>query len=131
MGNNWERTQSTVNQWNNSNSSKTKVMTINAPKNQQDIMCGDDTLERVSTITYLVSKISDDGKVDVEILNRSKKATQLFYQLINTILGKKEVGIARKSRIYNTVVVPTIIYGSETWPMTRKLESRITAAEMK
>ncbi|KAK9743946.1 hypothetical protein QE152_g8175 [Popillia japonica] len=79
-------------------------MTINAPNNQQDIMCGEDTLQRVSTITYLGSKIRDDGKVDVELLNRSKKATQLFYQLTkkatqlfyqlnNTILGKKEVSI--------------------------------------
>ncbi|KAK9752378.1 hypothetical protein QE152_g4331 [Popillia japonica] len=63
-------------------------MTINAPKNQQDIMCGEDTLERVSTITYLGSKISNDGKVDVEILNRSKKATQIFYQRMSADVGR-------------------------------------------
>ncbi|KAK9680090.1 Reverse transcriptase (RNA-dependent DNA polymerase) [Popillia japonica] len=104
MGDKLERTQRTINQWNKIimqkgmqiNTSKTKVMTINAPKNQQDIMCGEDTLERVSTITYLGSKISDDGKVDVEILNRSKKAMQIFYQLNNIILGKKKVSAAEK-----------------------------------
>ena len=34
-------------------------------------------------------------------------------------------------RIYNTVYLPTLLYGSESWTVLSKHESRITSTEMK
>jgi hypothetical protein len=34
-------------------------------------------------------------------------------------------------QIYNTVALPTLLFGSKNWTMKAKVKTRITAAEMK
>lgn len=134
-----ESTQKILDKWNEIiqqmdmkvNTEKTKIMKTSGLKEQQDIKCGEDKLEYVSTFEYLGTIISEDGKMDTEILSRSKKATQIYYQLNKTIFGKTEISTKTKNQIYNAVAVPTMIYGSETWPLTIKQGSKMTATEMK
>lgn len=139
MGNNRTNIQKILNQWDKTitqmgmeiNTGKTKVMIINGKQDQQNFKCGKDELEQVSTIDYLGTKISDNGKMNTEILSRTRKATQVFYQLNKTILGKREINTKTKTTIYNAVAVPIMTYGSETWPISTKHESKLTASEMK
>jgi hypothetical protein len=49
----------------------------------------------------------------------------------NTIQGKKEVKPKTKIQIYKSVYIRTLIYGTESWPVTTKYENRIIATEMK
>lgn len=56
----------------------------------------------------------------IEVLNRINKATRLYYQINKTILGKKELSARTKTRVHNTVALPTMKYGNETWPITKK-----------
>jgi len=79
------------------------------------------------SITYLGCSISYEFSNDVE-----SKLTK-FLQLIGTI---KRI-IFRKLRtktilkIYNTLVLPTFLYGSENWTLTASQRRRILVAEMK
>ena len=46
-------------------------------------------------------------------------------------MGKKEVERKTKLQIYDSIYIPTLLYGSESWVVNKKVESRMNAAEMK
>ena len=56
-----------------------------------------------------------------------------FLQLIGTIKRSifKKVRTETIFKIYNTLVMPTFLYGSENWTLTALQRRRIEAAEMK
>ena len=85
------------------------------------IIINDGTLEQVSQFTYLGCSISYQFSNDVEF----KLAK--FLQLIGTIKRNMETIL----KIYNTLVLPTLLYGSENWTLTALQRRRIEAAEMK
>jgi hypothetical protein len=79
----------------------------------------------------LLVVITNDGKIDKDINNRIKKANQIYYEINNTVLGKKGVDLQTKIQIYKSVHIPALTYGAESWHLTTRHESRITATEMK
>ena len=81
--------------------------------------------------TYLGTVISQDGKIDVEITKRIQKATNTSYAISGTIFGKKEINKKTKTRLYNAIIEPVLMYGSESWPTQNKHISRATAVQMK
>jgi hypothetical protein len=68
-----------------------------------------------------------NGKFVTEISSRVQKANQIYYQINQTIVGKKEVNNT-KMGIYNTVYFPALFCGSEMWMTLTKHERRITGA---
>ena len=91
------------------------------------IIINNETLEQVSQFTYLGSSISYKFSSDVEF----KLAK--FLQLIGTIKRAifKKVRNETILKIYNTLVLPTFLYGSENWTLTALQRRRIEEAEMK
>jgi hypothetical protein len=87
----------------------------------------DKTLEQVRKFIYLSCSISYQLSNDVEF----KLAR--FLQLIGTIKRTifRNVRTETILKIYNTLVLPTFLYGSENWTLTALLRRRIEAAEMK
>jgi hypothetical protein len=91
------------------------------------IIINDETLEQVSQFTYLGCSIPYRFSNDME----SKLAK--FLQLIDTIKRTifRKVRTETILKIYNTLVLPTFLYGSENWTLTASQRRRIDAAEMK
>ena len=56
-----------------------------------------------------------------------------FLQFIGTIERTifRKVGMETILKIYNTLVLPTFLYGSENWTLTNLQRRRIEAAENK
>lgn len=73
--------------------------------------------------------ITNDEKIYLDVANRVKKVNDIYYQLNNTIFGKKEIDKEVKVNIYNTIVAPPC--GSETWTIQQKYKPKLVAAEMK
>ena len=46
------------------------------------------------------------------------------------MLERRELKKATKMRVYNAMVIPTMLYGSETWTVMKRHESRLGATEM-
>ena len=44
---------------------------------------------------------------------------------------RKELSRRTKLRIYNAILVPILVYGSETWVLNKQQESAIQAVEMR
>jgi len=91
------------------------------------IITNDETLEQVSQFTYLGCCIFYQFSNDVEF----KLAK--FLQLIGTIKRNifKKVRTESILKIYNTLVLPTFLYGSENRTLTALQRRRIEVAEMK
>jgi len=82
------------------------------------IIINDETLEKFSQFTYLFCSISYQFSNDVEV----KLAK--FLQLIGTIkkTNFKKLGTETILKIYNTLILPTFLYGSENWTLPYKDE---------
>ena len=52
--------------------------------------------------------ITNDGRIAKEINNRIKKANQIYYEINNTLLGKKEDEPKTNIQIYKSVYIPTL-----------------------
>jgi hypothetical protein len=68
-------------------------------------------MEQVEKTEYLGTIISVNRKIDAEINNRVQKANQIYYQIIQTLDGKKEINSNNKIKIYKMIYLPTIPYG--------------------
>ena len=96
-----------------------------------EIRIGDTLLEAVDNFKYLGTVFTRNGKIDTEIKNRIAQATRTYYQINKTIINKKEIEPKTKLQIYQSIYLPTLLYGCETWARTTKVDSQVTAAEMK
>jgi len=78
------------------------------------IIINDETLEQVSQFTYLGCSISYQFSNDVEF--KLAKSLQLIGTIKRTIF--KKVRMETILKIYNTLVLPIFLYGSENWTLT-------------
>ena len=84
-------------------------------------------LEQVSSFSYLGSDISLDIDKDIE------KKTNKFQHICGTINKtlKNKVTKSTKLKLYKTMAVPLILYGSESWIERKRDKSNIQSAEMR
>jgi hypothetical protein len=58
-------------------------------------------------------------------------AGKLYHAINKGFLGKKEISQKTKMAIYSSTCIPTLLYGSESWEITKKQKQNIQTAEMK
>ena len=99
------------------NTSKTKLMKIGNFEEDGCIQVGGGPIECVEEFCYLGSVIARDGSCDKEIKTRLGKANTTFGRLTN-IWRNKRLSLQVKIRLYESLVLSTLQYGTETWSMT-------------
>ena len=110
-------------------STKTKTMAFKGRNPvRSKIVINNDIIEQINTFNYLGCSISYQNETD--ITNKTTKFLQII-GIINKTFKPSQVQKHTRLKIYNTLAIPTLLYGCETWAIRRKDESRITAAEMK
>ena len=109
---------------------KTKVMHVargHIHQEGNDIIAGC-TIERVESFVYLGSLITPYNDIGAEVERRIGSATRAFYALIkvfkSSLLSRKT-----KLRILSTIILPVLMYGSETWSLTNTLEKKLLSFE--
>lgn len=108
---------------------KTKVMAFYGKEPiRSKIVIDGKPIEQVNGFKYLGNEISYLGEVDVE-----KKITKFLKVsgLINRILPANCIRRETRLKVYNTLAIPMLTYGSEAWVLRKKDKQRISAAEMK
>ena len=113
------------------NKQKTKTMTIEKSGNQQQlkILLGGDALEQVKEFVYLGGLISQDGSCTADVKRRIGLASAVFGKL-NRLWKSKNIATSTKVKMYETLVIPVFMYGSECWTLRKEDEHRIEVAEM-
>nr|VZI46856.1 unnamed protein product [Spirometra erinaceieuropaei] len=100
------------------NTQKTVVMhqtppNSDTPPNAPQISVNGTQLQAVDNFPYLGSTLSRNTKIDDDVANRISKAIQAFGRLQSTL------------KMYKTVILPTLLYGLQTWTVYPKQAGRL------
>lgn len=86
-----------------------------------------DTIEIVDDFPYLGSIVSSSGSLATELTTRLAKASRAFGCLRAPIFTDRTLTIKTKRLVYTAVVLPTLLYGAETWPLKAEHIRRLNA----
>ncbi|TKS65499.1 putative uncharacterized transposon-derived protein [Collichthys lucidus] len=91
---------------------------------------GDEILPQVEEFKYLGVLFTSEGRMEREIDWQIGAASAVMQTLHRSVAVKKELSRKAKLSIYQSIYVPTLIYGDELWVVIERMRSRIQAAEM-
>nr|VZI42177.1 unnamed protein product [Spirometra erinaceieuropaei] len=86
-----------------------------APNAPPQISVNGTHLQVVETFPCLGSTLSRNTKIDDEVANRISKASQAFGRLHSTVWNRHGLQLSTKLKMYKAVILPTLLYGAETW----------------
>jgi hypothetical protein len=114
------------------NAEKTKTMVIEKIKETPiTINIQGENIEQVEKFVYLGGLINSDGSNEKEIQRRiGRRPTSQAFGKMNRIWRSKELTKKTKIQVYETMIQPILLYGSECWTMRKQDEKRILTAEM-
>ncbi|KAI5640894.1 reverse transcriptase (RNA-dependent DNA polymerase) domain-containing protein [Phthorimaea operculella] len=114
------------------NVSKTKAMVFEKEDSATEcnIIIEEERVEQVKEFVYLGSKFTSDGKFESDI-ERRVNAGNMVNGALHAFMNSQKVSNKARLAVHRGVLVPTLMYGSESWVWQKKHESRINAVEMR
>nr|VZI38632.1 unnamed protein product [Spirometra erinaceieuropaei] len=85
------------------------------PNASPQISVNGNLLQVVENFPYLGSTFSRTTKIDDDVANRISKASQAFGRLQSTVWNRHGLQLNTKLKMYKAVILPTLLYGAETW----------------
>ena len=82
-------------------------------------------LQVVEKFTYLTSTLSRVVHIDDEVNARIAKASAAFGRLCGSIWDRSGTRLDTKQKVYRSVVLPTLLYASETWTVYQRHAKRL------
>ncbi|BHF69142.1 hypothetical protein SprV_0301218400 [Sparganum proliferum] len=82
-------------------------------------------LQVVENFPYLGSTLSRSIKIDDEVARRISKASQAFSRLQSTVWNRHGLQLSTKLKMYEAVILSTLLYGAETWTVYTKQACRL------
>ncbi len=86
-------------------------------------------MEVVKEFKYLGTVLGKLGEMDGEVRQRAVKGRSVIGSLARVMKGRN-VSMEVKRGLRNSILLPTLMYGSETWTWNRAQQSRVHAVEM-
>ena len=108
------------------NIQKTKIM-ASGPITSWEI--DGETVETVSDVIFLGSKITVDGDCSHEIKRRLLLGRKVMTNL-DSILKSRDITLPTKVRLVKAMVFPVVVYGCESWTVKKAKHRRINAFEL-
>ena len=105
---------------------KTKIM-ASGPITSWEIDGG--TVETVSDLNFLGSKITADGDCSHEIKRRLLLGRKVMTNL-DSILNSRDITLSTKVRLVKAMVFPVVVYGCESWTVRKVEHRKIDAFEL-
>lgn len=102
---------------------KTKHMRVNT-KSVEPIQLKDQIIEDVDNFTYLGSNIATDGDIEIELRTRIGKANHAF-SLLHKTWKSKSIKLPTKMKIFKSNVLSILLYGCESWKMTKDIAKKL------
>ena len=107
------------------NTTKTEVLYQPPPNypevvGQPRITVNDSALAAVGSFKYLGHRVTTKGTLDCELENRICSAAAAFGRLDKRVFSSHDLQRDTKLLVYNAIVIPTLLYGAETWTTYRR-----------
>ena len=110
---------------------KTEVLHLSRNPDQCVLQVNGVTLKQVEKFKYLRVAFTSDGRQDEELDTRISKAGTVMRALHCSVVMKRELSKKAKLSVFETVFVPILTYGHESWVMTERVRSQVQAPEMR
>jgi len=105
------------------NVNKTKVLRLNA-RRQDPIKINGTDVEDTDSFVYLGATVNNLGGAEQDIRSRFGKARSVFHRL-SRVWRTGEFHRETKMRIFKSNIIAVLLYGCETWRMTKADEKRL------
>ena len=106
------------------NKKKTEIM--RNLDNTAPITLDNEILKEVDRFTYLGSVVTINGYYLPDIKNKLSKAAGAM-NILNYFWKNKSIQLNTKLRIYRSNMLTVLLYGAETWSMTKGVEIRLAS----
>ena len=113
----------------NMNIAKTKVM-LNTHCQKAPVTLDQTIIEEVNNFIYLGKQVTKDGSINEEVKRRIALGWAAFSKVDN-IMRSRNAKIKIKRKVFDEYVLPTMIYGSETWALTKAHKEILAVAQRK
>ncbi|BHF72634.1 hypothetical protein SprV_0401570200 [Sparganum proliferum] len=98
---------------------------LHVADNAPQIPVNDAQLQVVDNFIYVDSTLSRTTKINDEVAIRISKTIQVFGRLQSTTWNRHGLHPNTKMKMYRTVILPTLLYGAETWTVYKKQARRL------
>jgi hypothetical protein len=109
---------------------KTKAMLVSTETMTLDMKIDGSPIEQVSQFKYLGSYMTNDNSSAIDIRSRIAQAMAAL-QKLEYVWKNNRISLMTKLRLLDSTVIPTAIYGCETWTIHKHDMQRIKAFGMK
>lgn len=99
---------------------KEEKVSQNAMDNKFDIKIGGESIEKVDSFLYLGRWLTVDDSDEVATISNIRKA-QAKWKRISPVLTREGAQPKIMTSFYKAVVLSSLLYGSETWVITKKM----------
>jgi len=109
------------------NWTKTKIQHVGEPRlTQSTVQVAVENVNLVYEFIYLGSVISHDGGSEAKILRRIRIARECF-SLLKKNIWRSHILINTKVHLCGTYILPVLLYGCESWSVSKILAKRLDA----
>ena len=114
------------------NVGKSKVMRCTRSEDgaRLNVMLNGEALEEVDQFKYLGSVIAANGGIEADVRHRVNEGCKVLGAL-KGVMKNRGLGMNVKKVLYEKVVLPTVMYGSESWGMKVTERQKLNVFEMK
>ena len=110
------------------NSLKTKSMKIGRQNEVLNIQTSEGPIEQVEEFKYLGVTFTSQGETTKAIQERITLGQRAFGRL-KRVWNDRHISQELKIRLLKAIVIPTTLYGAETWIIRKREEQKLTAFE--
>ena len=93
------------------------------------VSVGSEPVEVVDSFIYLGTLVSCSGSSEEEIKRRIAIARNCMY-LLEKNIWRSSITLDTKIRLYRVYILPVLLYGCETWSVTKRMEARLDAFDV-
>ena len=87
-------------------------------------------LKQVSKFKYLESVFEEDGRCETDVKERIRAGWSKWKE-VNGVINDSRMPLKLKLKVYESMVRPVIMYGSECWTLRKKEEQLLERTEMR
>ena len=110
---------------------KTKALVVKRGGGSCNVSVKGEMVEEVKVMKYLGALFNEEGTCEDEIESRIGATGRTIGALRQEVVDRRELSKTTKLRVYNAIVNPTLLYGSETWTLQKRHMKKLQAVEMR